>query len=1019
MIYSLNKSNYKDFSVWEIGKLPARAYFIPFKTKDAMDKTDFISERYESDKVTLLSGEWDFRYYADCRELEESFDTDKLTFDKVTVPSTWQRTGYEPPCYLNTRYPFNDSDRSIYPSVPDSSCGAYRKKFNIADENKTYIISFLGAISSLEIYINGKYVGYSEGAHNSAEFDITPFIKKGENELVAIVYKWTNATYLECQDMFRENGIFRDVLLFENEKTYVFDICYNAEKNSDGTYELTTAVNVANAENNEISISIFDGEKLIAEDTICTSDEQIKAQNYDIFYSHFDSLNVTEWNAENPKTYTAVASLKKDGKVLEYVRTIIGFKTVEIDGNVYRFNGQPIKWKGVNHHDSTPDKGYTMSHEDILRDLKLMKSLNVNSVRTSHYPPDPFFIIACTVLGLYVCDEADIEAHGTCDFLGDYNYIASDPIWLQRFCDRVKRMVMRDRNNPCVGMWSLGNESGCGICHDAAFGVAKAISPNIPIHYEGANHSYRKSYDLESNMYRSIKNYYGEDLPPKYVSHINSISGKKPLFQCEYAHAMGVGPGSLDEYWDAYYSSDMYMGGCIWEWVDHAACTYNKNLKYTYGGDHGERIHDDNFCVDGLIYPDRTPHTGAWEMKEVYRPIRSRHYEANEFFFRNTNYFTNADVYDFKWEILENGAVIENGDLKLNIAPNSEIKIKLPIKSKMKKTEEYHVNFICFRDGEQISKEQHALFETAKLLNIAPCCTNDIAMDENENNISISTDIGKVIFEKKTGEMASLVFGGKEYINQSPARGVKGFLPQIKRAYHDNEKWRMQDDWKKGKLEKSSVKATSVKAESLGEKAVVTVEYEIAAEEEILFTSSLTYTVFSSGKIKIAASLKKVAENVSAELPRFGVSFETTEDMSKIKYFGLGEKENLSDFKAQSTLGIYEDTVQNTHEPYIYPQENGYHTETRYLEMSNSESGLIFANCPGNFSFNVHDYTSAQLEKAMHDEEIERIGTTCLNLDGFLSGTGTGSCGDYTLEKYRVVCDDEISFSFEMALMIK
>lgn len=1019
MIYSLNKTNYKDFSVYEIGKLPARAYFIPFKTQDAMMKTDYITERYNSDKVTVLSGEWDFRYYADCKDLEETFDTDKLSFDKVTVPSTWQRTGYEPPCYLNTRFPFTDVDNSIYPSVPDSSCGAYRKKFEIKDTEKEYIITFLGVISNLELYVNGKYVGYSEGAHNSAEFDITPYLVKGENELVAVVYKWTNATYLECQDMFRENGIFRDVLLTENEKTYIFDISYTPKKNQDGTYSLTTACNVKNPDSNVISITVFDGEKEIAKDEISTDNNNIRSQNHDIFYSHFDSLDVTEWNAEKPKTYTAVTTIEKDGKVLEYIRTIIGFKTIKIDGNVYRFNSQPIKWKGVNHHDSTPDKGYTMSHEDILKDLHLMKSLNVNSVRTSHYPPDPFFIIACSVIGLYVCDEADIEAHGSTDFLGDFNFIADDPIWLQRFCDRVKRMVMRDRNNPCIGMWSLGNEAGCGICHDAAFGVAKAICPDIPIHYEGANHSYRKSYDIESNMYRSIKHLYGEDLPPKYTTRIDTLTGEKPFFQCEYAHAMGVGPGSLNEYWDAYYSSDMYMGGCIWEWVDHAACTFNPNLKYTYGGDHGEKLHDKNFCVDGLVYPDRTPHTGAWEMKEVYRPIRARFYEANEFFFKNTNYFTDAHEYDFKWELLENGKIVESGEMKLDIAPNSEKRVIIPFKTQIKKSEEYHMNFICTMGGEQISKEQHALHETDKTLKIAPCSASEIEVEENDSVLSVSCEGGKVVFDKTTGEMTSLVYGENDFINASPARGKKGFVPQIKRAYHDNEKWCMEKEWRKGKIEASCVKFVSLNTKTAKKKAIVTVKYEIVAENEVLFASDVVYTVFSSGKIKIASTLKKISADVTQELPRFGLSLEMPKKYDNIKYFGLGERENLSDFKAQSTLGIYEDKVSSMHEPYIYPQENGYHTETRYLEITDGEAGLIFANCPGNFSFNVHEYTSASLQKAKHEEEIERFDTTCLNLDGFLSGTGTGSCGDYTLEKYRVICDDELTFSFEIAPIIK
>ena len=1015
MIYSMNKKNYKDFSVVEIGKLPARAYFIPFKTKAQLDSTDFITERYSSDAVTVLSGEWDFRYYADCTTLEESLDTEKLDFDKVTVPSTWQRTGYEPPCYLNTRFPFNNVDKSIYPSVPDASCGVYRKKFSVEDTDKKYILTFLGVISSLDLYVNGKYAGYSEGAHNSAEFDVSDFLTAGENELVAVVYKWSNATYLECQDMFRENGIFRDVLLTECEKSYVYDICYTPAKVSDGKYSLTVMAEIKGADKNDLTVEIFDGDEKIGEASLNTDNEDIIGEQGDSFYAFIPCLNVQEWNAENPKLYSAVATLYKDGKPIQFIRTLIGFKTIEIKKDVYYFNSQPIKMKGVNHHDSTPDKGYTMSYDDILKDIKLMKSLNVNTVRTSHYPPDPFFIIACSVYGLYVCDEADIEAHGTHDFLGHINVIAEDIQWLPRFCDRVKRMVMRDRNNPCIAMWSLGNETGHGICHDGAYGVVKAISPEIPVHYESCNASDRKAYDIGSNMYERITSFYGEKLSPKYVRK-NVINLDRPYFLCEYAHAMGIGPGSLEEYWDAFYSNDKFMGGCIWEWVDHAACTYNKNLKYTYGGDHGERIHDSNFCVDGLIYPDRTPHTGAWEMKEAYRPIRVRHYEANEFFFKNTNYFTNADVYSFTWQLLKNGECCESGEIALDIAPNSEKRVILPFKTEFLKNAEYHITFICTRDGEQISKQQCTLQETY-VERLYWSDEGELKVNETETAAEISALNGKVTvkFDKASGEMTSYTADGKEFINQLPARGVKGFLPNVKRAYHDNEKWCKEDYWTKGELAKSAVKTTGFEIISAEGGASVTVSYDISSESAKLFETRVIYTVSPSGKMQVTAYLKKVNDEIEPDLPRFGLSLEMPKDMKHIEYFGLGEKENLADFKAQATLGIYKAKVEDTHEPYIFPQENGYHTEVRYLKVTDdSGAGLLFTDCQGNFSFNIHDYTVQALEDAQHQEEIVRADTSLLNLDGFLSGTGSGSCGPYTLEKYRVLCNDELSFSFRI-----
>ncbi len=1015
MIYEINKTNHKKFSVVEEGKLPARAYFIPFKTREKLLSTDYITERYSSDSVTVLSGEWDFKYYSDCKKLKKELDTDNTDFDKVTVPSTWQRTGYEPPCYLNTRFPFNNVDKSIYPSVPDASCGVYRKLFNIDDISKKHIITFLGVISSLDLYINGKYVGYSEGAHNSAEFDISDFLTDGENELVAVVFKWSNATYIECQDMFRENGIFRDVLLTECENSHIFDICYTPKKIGESKYSLTVVTQIKGADKNDLSISIFDGHKEIAKTSLNTDNEDIIGTDGDTFYAFFPSLEVEEWNAENPKVYNAIATLSKDSEEIELVRTIIGFKTIEINKDVYKFNSQPIKMKGVNHHDSTPDKGYVMSYDDILKDIRLMKSLNVNTVRTSHYPPDPFFIIACSVLGIYVCDEADIEAHGSHDFLGDINFIADDIQWLPRFCDRVKRMVLRDRNNPCIAMWSLGNETGHGICHDAAFGVVKAICPEIPVHYESCNSSDRKAYDIASNMYEGIPSFHGENIDPKYVKkHV--INEDKPYFLCEYTHAMGVGPGSLEEYWDVFYSNDKYMGGCIWEWCDHAVSTYNKDLKYTYGGDHGERIHDSNFCVDGLVYPDRTPHTGAWEMKEVYRPVRVRHYEANEFFFKNTQFFTNASAYSIRWELLKNGEICETGDLSLDIAPNSEKRVIVPIKTKILRTEEYHINFITEKDNEQISKQQLAIQEIYKRLDLSSKPSQGIKVKENFDTVEIETGRLKLVFRDITGELISLVCDGKEFINQDPARRCLGFLPNIRRAYHDNEKWRKEDYWTKGDLANSNIYFTGFLPVYNENKAAVIVDYEINAGTKPLFTARVTYKIYPTDKVVITSELTKVNDEIDAELPRFGLSLELPESVENIKYFGLGEKENLSDFKAQSTLGVYTAKVKDTHEPYIYPQENGCHTEVRYLELTDNDGdGLIFANCPGNFSFNVHDYTVEALEEATHQEELDRDATTLLNLDGFLSGTGTGSCGPYTLEKYRVLCNDELSFTFELA----
>jgi len=931
MQYRIQHSNYRDFGMYEQNKRAPRAYFIPYGSEEKLRGVPDAQQRYASDLVTVLSGAWDFRYYADAAELPRELDTAELAFDEIQVPSTWQRTGYEPPVYLNVRYEFED----FPPALPEKlSCGVYRKRFTLEQvENKNILVAFLGVIPCVDLYCNGYHVGYSEGAHNTAEFDLSGVARAGENELVAVVHKWSTGTFLECQDMFRENGIFRDVLLYTLPRAWLNDFWLRPLRNADGDYRLQCTVEVQGEPagwNVELTIDGLD---------VKYTGPAKERMNFAL-----DKLAVEEWNAENPKLYTAWLKLHRNGEVPQVVKIPVGFKSVEIRENVFTFNGRAIKFKGVNHHDTNPVTGYCMTYEDYEKDLRLMKALNVNAIRTSHYPPDPHLLILANQLGFYVIDEADIETHGAQCTHGDIDLISNDKRWIPRYLDRVKRMLFRDRSHACVTMWSLGNEAGGWHCQDACYAFLHAVHPEIPVHYEGACRTPVFGYDVYSEMYThpEMVESYG-----KCEDEQEAIRSK-PFFLCEYVHAMGNGPGGLEEYWDLFYRYENLMGGCIWEWADHAVDHgENADIRYTYGGDHGERDHDGNFCVDGLVYPDRTPHTGAWAMRNVYRPVRAQ-YKNGALSLTNTNRFVNAAC-ALKWELLHDGSVIGSGEAALDI-PALE-SVELPLALPALESGDYALNLqygdVAF---EQIKLQEQYI----------------------EEAIPTGTDITDVLHTLKLN---------------------------LLRAWIDNDNWRnwVQEDYAPQNL--------------------IVKDDGVYAGEEKQFSMELLTETLPGGSVKITAKLIP-AEDLfeTLQIPRFGVTLELPHEWDKIKYYGQGERENLPDMKTQAKLGIFETTVDATHEPYIFPQDNGNHGETRWLELTDQEGhGLRVFNAPGKLSFSAHHYSQAELEAAKHQEDLSHDGPVFLSIDGFVRGSGTSSCGPDALDQYKIDISGGLEFSFMIA----
>ncbi len=1003
MKYSINKTNFNDFSVYEINKLEGRGYFIPYSSKEALRKTPFKKERTSSDIVRVLSGKWQFKYYESNKNLPDIIDTDVLGFDTVKIPSTWQRTGYDAPAYINCPYAFDNPP----PYVPEEQpVGVYKKSFDITDTSKVYILSFLGVIPCIDLYVNGEFVGYSEGAHNTAEFDITKYLVKGENELLAVIHKWSNATFLECQDMFRENGIFRDVLLYEMPVTYLNDIYYRTKETSKG-WDLNIAVETNGCtEGYSINAEIYGkNNKLIAEKTVDASNS---------LSINFKSLNAESWNAEIPTLYTAFVTLYKDGKEIMSSRNFIGFKTVKIKKDIFTVNGKKIKIKGVNHHDTHYKNGYVMSYDDLEKDIKLMKALNVNSVRTSHYPPDAQFLVLCDIYGLYVIDEADIETHGCgCDPHNNIDLISHDLEWAPRYLDRVKRMYLRDRSRAGIIMWSLGNEAGGYACHDVCYDYLHGVCPEIPVHYEGVIRNERHSYDVVSEMYTDHKNV------EKTGKHTRGKKyTPKPFFLCEYAHAMGVGPGGLEEYWNIFYKYDNLMGGCIWEWADHAVYHPNGKLKFTYGGDHGEWRHDGCFCVDGLVYPDRTLHTGAKEMKNVYRPVRAC-YDDGKLTFLNTNRFKNTSYLTAVWELVKNGNIlIEADEIILDIEPEATkdfaVDIKIPDGDC-----DCHLNVYYFEGDNEIAFEQIALKE--KYEYDRPKSSAKLAFTSADDESCIEFEKGKIIFSNKTGMLERYIVNGKELINDSPAF-AKGFIPNIYRAYLDNDV-KYRNEWIDAGYDDYKCILTDFEVEIKKDKAEVEVSYKLKSKKTILPLAKvdIEYTVYADGIIKVEAEFEPIAKRrLSAHMPRFGLTLEMPKTFRNIEYYGLGDCENLSDLYAQAIVGVYNTTVDEMHEDYIRPQDWGNRTQVRYLTVTDNDGdGIRFAYDDEYFNFNVREFSQKLLQNAAHQEDLHDENTVVVNIDGFTRGTGTNSCGPDILPQFEIDGSKGLEFSFYMIPEIK
>lgn len=980
MKFKLKNDNYKNFDIYKDNVLQPRSYFIPFSSFDEAESNDVRTERYNSSMVDVLSGQWDFKYYPRLSQMPDEIDVDSFDFDVVTVPSVWQHTGYEKPYYLNTRYQFKPNPPEIPEDIP---VGIYHKVFTIDDETANYVLTFLGVAGALDVYVNGKYVGYSEGSHNTSEFEINDFVTKGENHLVAVNHKWSNGTYLECQDMFRCNGIFRDVYITKTGANSIYDFEARTSFNENGTYNLSILPSLKLTDSCQLTATVFyKGETFLL--------KSVNVDKDNIGNLEFVDLDVNQWSAEIPNLYDLVLTLTKDGELVEVIHRPIGFKHIKIIGNVFTFNGKGIKLMGVNHHDTNPKTGYVMTVQDMERDVKIFKDYNVNCVRTSHYPPDPIFLDLCDEYGVYVVDEADIETHGCQTEYLKPGACSHNPAWRDRYWDRVYRMFERDKNHPSITMWSLGNEAWGYNNQDYCYEQLKRLSP-IPIHYENVVHTRRFAYDVISEMYPWHGKYKkladGKGLPEKWY--------KKPYYMCEYAHAMGLGAGELETYVEKFLTADNLMGGCIWEFVDHAIYHEDEKYKYTYGGDHGEEKHDSNFCVDGLFFPDRTPHSGALQMKNCYRPVRAKKV-GNEIEFFNYNYFAGSKL-TVKWNTLT-----ENGEFVIDIKPRKSTRIRLD-------TKDDNITLRYYDGDFEVACEQ--LYGEIKLDNCTIKADNAPVVNRSEKKLFIDVKDGQIIFNTKTGAIESYIVKGRELINSAPFGSLAGISASVFRAPIDNDR-NIKALWNTMKLETEQFVLKKYHPYVLfGDKVVIKCDYKIRTISGTIACVTITYSVFGNGSIDV--NVKCNASRVIMYAPRFGAVLEMPKKYDNVKYYGLGDTPNAPDYKEHAVLGVFESKVDDMREKYIKPQESSMRCDVRWAEVTDSNGfGLRFSAKEKAMIFGADHFTSHQCAKAMHQEDLKLCDTTVVHIDGYMLGAASGACGPVPSKQYRhnILTGQELSF---------
>lgn len=1001
---------YENLSVLHENTMPARAYYIPASRR--MD--NLVEHREESDRMQLLNGTWKFQYFNSIYDIQDSFfekNYDTENFDEIQVPSVWQMAGYDTHQYTNIRYPFPFDPPYVPQDIP---CGAYVHTFEYSRDEKApkSFLNFEGVDSCFYVWINGSYIGYSQVSHMTSEFDVTDVLQDGTNTVAVLVMKWCDGSYLEDQDKFRMSGIFRDVYILKRPKQAISDY-HIKTRIEDMLAKVEIEMKFYSPLNVKISIEDRNG-AVVALGSIAEEGTAV-----------LEIASPELWNTENPYLYKLILETEN-----EVIVDHIALRKIEIKDQVIYLNGQKIKFRGVNRHDSDPVTGFTINPEQITTDLTLMKQHNFNAIRSSHYPNAPFFYEMCDKYGFMVIDEADIEAHGPFMIYRkedtDYNRfkrwnekIADDPVWEEAIVDRVKLMVERDKNRFCIVMWSMGNESAYGCNFEKALEWTKNFDPDRITQYESARYrNYDETYDYSnldvySRMYPALSE----------IQEYLDKDGSKPFLLVEYCHSMGNGPGDFEDYFQMIQDNDKMCGGFVWEWCDHAIAhgtAENGKTIYAYGGDHGEEIHDGNFCMDGLVYPDRTVHTGLLEYKNVYRPARVISYNKESGELVLHNYMDFDDLKDYvkiSYELTQDGLVISKGILpEFSVAPHGEgktnLKINVPENGKCYLKLIYHLkkelplldeDHILGFDEIEVSKEDTKCKLAEKWIP-KTVVDSELQVNENDTQIHIKGREFAYTIDKRTALFTEMKFAGREYLNHPMELNIW-------RAPTDNDMY-IKSEWKKAHYDKAYTRAYTTEVVQGKHGVKITSHASVVAETvQKILDVTITWKIEAAGKIDADIAVTK--DDEFPDLPRFGVRMFLDKKLSAARYFGMGPQESYCDKHQAASHGLYQANVDDLHEDYIRPQENGSHYDCEYVELNNSRYGIV-ASAEKAFSFNASYYTQEELEKKTHNYELTESDSVVFCVDYALNGIGSNSCGPVVLEQYRF---DDVLFRFQFTLI--
>ena len=986
----LNIPNYhQSTETLHVGCEKPRAYFVPFPCGCASKH----AERGESTFFKSLCGEWSFKFF---KSVNDVCDLSTEGSDKLTVPMSWQMAlgrGYDVPNYTNVNYPIPYDP----PFVPDENpCGLYSRKFTVpaAMAGKKIYLNFEGVDSAFYVWVNDEFAAYSQVSHMTSEIDITSLVHAGENEIKVLVLKWSDGTYLEDQDMWRMSGIFREVYLLFRDETHIRDIFVHCDLDDSFTdADFTADIDVTGKATVEWTLDCPCGETIFSGK--CDVDESGKIVVPTI-------KNAKLWSDEEPNLYTLTLHCGN-----EYITLPIGARRVEIKDGCVVINGKKVKAKGVNRHDSHHLLGHATPVEHMVRDIMIMKAHNVNMVRTSHYPNDPRFTALCDKYGLYVCDETDLETHGARPWYA----LSRSPEWEGEYVDRVQRMVERDKNHPCVIFWSLGNESGWGQNHVAMHTWIKSRDTSRIVHYEGANYDYndgkylRDVTDIESRMYPN---------PTWCDNYCKTPERDEPLFLCEYSHAMGNGPGDLRDYWEVIEANDNFFGGCVWEFIDHSVAIGDKygDPSFTYGGDFGDHPNDGNFCVDGLVYPDRRVHTGLEELKQAIMPVAVREVKPGTVAIKSRRYFKSLSDISMAWTVKVDGKAVKSGvHPNLDIAPEAEEVFEIVPENELPAHGTVTLD-LSFRQnkptewadvGYEVGFAQF-IYERAEKIKAAPALY-PVELCENREEYTVT--VGETVYKisKFSGMITDICDNGEHLI-------TKPVVPQIWRAPTDNDR-NVQWDWRNSGIHNAKVKCYSTEVVKADEnEAVILSKISLAAApNEVVLRADVTYTVKYGMGIKIACDVKWNIQK--KHYPRFGMRLTMPEGAEQMRYFGYGPNESYVDKRLASKLGEYKSTVTENYEPYVFPQENSSHWGCRWADVHTvAGHGFLFTSCEP-FSFNASHFSPEQLTETRHHYELKREPETTVMLDMRMDGIGSNSCGPELAEKYRF---NETEFSSSVTI---